>query len=70
MAEMAKPVSRRSSVKPDRRPVSFSRVELRPPQPSPAEFRLSLPNGFILEWSGPELPEGVMALVDRLTVPR
>ncbi len=70
VAEMPKPVSRGSSPKPNRKPVSFSQVELRPPQLAPAEFRLSLPNGFVLEWSGPELPQGVMTLVERLTSPR
>jgi hypothetical protein len=70
MAETAKAAPPRSSTKQDRKPVAFSRVELRPPQVAPAEFRLSLPNGFVLEWSGPELPDGVVALVDRLTAPR
>ena len=70
MAEASKTASPRASAKPDRKPVSFSRVALRPPQPSPGEFRLSLPNGFVLEWSGPELPQGVMTLVERLTSPR
>lgn len=66
-----KPVERTSPSKAERKPVSFSRVDLRSPQPSSAaEFRLSLPNGFVLEWSGSELPEGVVALVDRLTSPR
>lgn len=70
MVETVKATSRRSSTKQDRKPVSFSRVELRPPQATTAEFRLSLPNGFVLEWSGPELPQGVMTLVERLTAPR
>jgi hypothetical protein len=65
-----KPVERTSPSKADRKSVSFSRVDLRSPQPTAADFRLSLPNGFVLEWSGPELPEGVVALVDRLTSPR
>ena len=65
-----KPVERTSPSKAERKPISFSRVDLRSPQPSTAEFRLSLPNGFVLEWSGSELPEGVVALVDRLTLPR
>jgi hypothetical protein len=70
MAETSTPVPHRSAARPDPKVVSFSRVELHPPQPSSADFRLSLPNGFVLEWSGPELPQGVMALVERLTMPR
>lgn len=70
MAETAKAKSPRSEPKPSRKPVSFSRVELRPPQATASEFRLSLPNGFVLEWSGPELPDGIVALVDRLTASR
>ena len=52
------------------KPVAFSKVELRSPPPSQAEFRLSLPNGFVLEWSGAELPSGVVDLLERLTSPR
>ncbi len=70
MAETAKVASPRSASKPIRKSVSFSRVELRSPQATTAEFRLSLPNGFVLEWSGPELPDGIVALVDRLTASR
>lgn len=70
MAQSAKDASARLASKPSRKPVSFSRVELRPPQTTAAEFRLSLPNGFVLEWSGPELPDGVVALVERLTASR
>lgn len=70
MAETAKAARPRSSTNPVRKPFAFSRVELRPPPAAPAEFRLWLPNGFVLEWSGPELPPGVMTLVERLTSPR
>jgi hypothetical protein len=49
--------------------VAFSKVELRSPRHSP-EFRLSLPNGYVLEWSGGELPSAVIDLVERLTSPR
>ena len=52
------------------KPVAFSKVELRSPRSSPAEFRLSLPNGFVLEWSGAELPAAVLDLVERLTSSR
>jgi len=51
-------------------PVAFSKVAFRPPPASPAEFRLLLPNGFVLEWSGGELPPAVVGLVERLTSPR
>lgn len=52
------------------RSVAFSRVEVRSPRPAPAEFRLSLPNGFVLEWSGAALPPTVVDLLERLTLPR
>lgn len=70
LEQAPKPPEPSSPSKTERKPVSFSRVNLRSPQPTAAEFRLSLPNGFVLEWSGPELPDGVVALVDRLTSPR
>jgi NAD-dependent oxidoreductase involved in siderophore biosynthesis len=50
--------------------VSFSKVELLPPQRSRADFRLSLPGGAVLEWSGAELPAAVVDLVERLTASR
>ena len=53
-----------------RSPVAFSKVAVRSPQPTPAEFRLLLPNGFVLEWSGAELPPAVVGLVEHLTSPR
>ena len=52
------------------KPVSFSRVELATPRRSQSDFRLSLPNGIVLEWSGAELPSPVVELVERLTQPR
>jgi hypothetical protein len=52
------------------RPVTFSKVEVRGPRPSSAEFRLSLPGGAVLEWSGEKLPPAVVDLVERLTSPR
>lgn len=55
---------------PTPRPVRFSRVEVRVPRPSGAEFRLSLPGGAVLEWSGEKLPPAVVDLVERLTSPR
>jgi hypothetical protein len=61
---------RRSDCKPAMRPASFSKVELATPRTARAEFRLSLPNGLVLEWSGSELPLPVVELVERLTQPR
>ena len=55
--------------KPSPKSVAFSKVDVRGSSP-PAEFRLSLPNGFVLEWSGAELPAAVVGLVERLTSPR
>jgi len=40
------------------------------PFSSPALFRLSFPNGLVLEWSGAELPDPVLALVEGLARPR
>ena len=51
------------------RPVSFSKVEIRAPR-AEADFRLSLPGGAVLEWSGAELPPAVLDLVERLSSPR
>jgi hypothetical protein len=50
--------------------VAFSKVELCSPTLATAQFRLSLPNGYVLEWSGGELPSAVIDLVERLTSPR
>jgi hypothetical protein len=63
--------SRRRSPKPESPSVAFSKVALAPP-PAMArpDFRLSLPNDLVLEWSGSELPEAVVELVERLTRPR
>ena len=47
--------------------LSFSKVTLTPPPRVSAEFRLSLPNGFVLEWSGSEWPAPVVELLERLT---
>lgn len=54
---------------PSPKSVAFSKIDVRESSP-PAGFRLSLPNGFVLEWSGAELPPAVMGLVERLTSPR
>ena len=63
-------VARQSRKKSAAKAVSFAKVELRSPATSAAEFRLSLPNGYVLEWSGGELPSAVIDLVERLTSPR
>lgn len=64
----------RRSPKPEKdptpRPVTFSKVEVRVPRPSSAEFRLLLPGGAVLEWSGEKLPPAVVDLVERLASPR
>jgi hypothetical protein len=60
----------RSDCKTTARPVAFSKVELTTPRTSRPDFRLSLPNGLVLEWSGSELPLPVVELVERLTQPR
>ena len=52
------------------RPVSFSKVEVRSPRQAAGEFRLSLPGGVVLEWSGETLPAAVVDLVERLSSPR
>jgi hypothetical protein len=62
--------ARRPEKKATSKAVTFSKVELRSPRSSAAEFRLSLPNGFVLEWSGAELPSAVLELVERLTSSR
>jgi len=61
---------RRSDCKARPSPVAFSKVELTTPRESRPDFRLSLPNGLVLEWSGSELPTPVVELVERLTQPR
>jgi len=61
---------RRSDCKAAPRPVAFSKVELTAPRVSRPDFRLSLPNGLVLEWSGSELPTPIVELVERLTKPR
>ncbi len=70
MGFLAASRNRRSHCKAVGKPIAFSKVELsRPVDPRP-DFRLSLPNGLVLEWSGSELPLPVVELVERLTQPR
>jgi len=54
-----------SKSKPKR--VSFSQIKLTAPPTAHADFRLRLPNGLCLEWSGGQLPTPVIELVERLT---
>ena len=61
---------RRSDHRSASKPVAFSKVELTTPRSSRPDFRLSLPNGLVLEWSGSELPLPVVELVERMTQPR
>jgi hypothetical protein len=70
MMGLLPPAEVRQSGKKSAKSVSFAKVELHPPRQSPAELRLSLPNGYVLEWSGGELPSGVIDLVERLTSAR
>ncbi len=44
----------------------FSKVELLSPQRTRPDFRLGLPSGLTLEWSGTELPSPVVDLLERL----
>lgn len=51
-------------------PASFSKIELAAPAPRALGYRLSLPSGLVLEWSGGEVPAPVVALLERLAQPR
>ena len=61
---------RRSDCNTTAKPVAFSKIELTTSRTPRPDFRLSLPNGLVLEWSGSELPLPVVELVERLTQPR
>ena len=56
-----KPVRKRSRSK----PVSFSKIAVTPAVADP-RFRLELPGGMALEWSGGDVPESVAVLLERL----
>jgi hypothetical protein len=61
------PAARRKTTKP--KPAGFSRVRVGSNSSSPITavgFRLRMPGGVTLEWSGEELPEAVVELVERL----
>ena len=59
--------ARRSPKKAAAKTLAFERVELSSRRTPGAEYRLSLPNGLSLEWSGHDLPGPVIDLVERLT---
>ena len=63
---LAKGGTRRIPAKVERKPAAFSKIELATPRSVAREFRLSLPNGVVLEWSGASLPTPVVELVERL----
>jgi len=48
--------------------VSFSKITVAPTVSDP-RFRLELPGGMALEWPGGDVPESVVALVERLVRP-
>ena len=50
--------------------MAFAKVEVAAPRRASLDFRLSLPNGVVLEWSGSELPSPVVELVERLAQSR
>ncbi len=47
------------------KPVSFSKIAVTPAVTDP-RFRLELPGGMALEWSGGDVPESVAVLLERL----
>lgn len=61
---------RREKENREAKPMAFSKVEVASPRRAGLDFRLSLPNGVVLEWSGGELPSAVIDLVERLTQSR
>ena len=50
--------------------VAFSRIEVAAPVATDLTYRLSLPSGLVFEWSGGEVPEPVVGLLERLAQPR
>jgi hypothetical protein len=52
--------------KPTAKPGAFAKIERMEPLRSAADFRLGLPSGITLEWSGSELPSPVVQLLERL----
>ena len=60
----SKPAEKRSRGK----AVSFSKIGVRPVVADP-RFRLELPGGMALEWSGGDVPESVIVVLERLARP-
>jgi len=67
---LAAPVNRRKPRRrhPPEKRVSFSKIAVTPAVADP-RFRLELPSGVALEWSGGEVPESVAGLLERLARP-
>ena len=61
---------RREKQNREAKPMAFSKVEVASPGRSSLDFRISLPNGVVLEWSGGALPSLVIELVERLAQSR
>ena len=51
--------------RPSTKTLSFSKITVAPP-PSASCFRIEVPGGASLEWSGGAVPESVIALLERL----
>ena len=49
-------------------PVSFTPIQVTP-EGNDARFRVQMPSGITLEWSGGEVPESVVVLLERLARP-
>ena len=60
--------SRRKSKRSRDKPVSFSKIATAQAVTNP-RFRLELPGGMALEWSGGDVPESVALLLERLARP-
>ena len=50
--------------------IAFSKIEVAPSPSRDLGYRLSLPSGLVFEWSGGEVPEPVVDLLERLAQPR
>jgi hypothetical protein len=50
--------------------IAFSKIELASSPARALGYRLSLPSGLVFEWSGGEVPEPVVHLLERLAQPR
>jgi hypothetical protein len=50
--------------------VAFSKIEVASSPARDLGYRLSLPSGLVFEWSGGEVPDLVVDLLERLAQPR